>query len=313
MTYSIKNLLILTLLTAASGASAETTLFSSSTGVNGFNNNLLTTGAGSSAVTQDTNWQFEGFTDSYGLTRGQVFGSSVSNPNAAISGLISSPSATLPIGTDAYVVSGANRPGWYNPHDGAQWIAAEPKQANGGTPINPPGNYDFRLNLSSYINPNGGEVHVSIGEINADNHFEMAVGGSVAAKSFLLQPFATQETWNNAGQMGYHFNFSPKDGALLDMIVANNNDQLVNGHYAYDKNPTGFLIDHMVVTQDAGSAPARDHLTANNAIYNQIVQGSGPVNSRGIVAAPEPRTWLVLLSFLAVVGWQARNRSSASR
>ncbi len=303
-----KLLTIALLAGTAASAYADTPLLTLSTGVNGVDNNIVTTGAG----TVDTNWTYEGYYDSYGLTRGQVFGSSVSNPNGAITGDISSPTANLTAGSSAFVLSGANRPGYYNPGDGSQWLSVSGNQANGGTPINPPGNYEYQLNLSSFINPNGGEVHISIGEINADNHFELAVGGSVAASSYLLTPFATQETWNNAGSRNVSFSFSPTDGALFDVIVANANDQLSNGQYVYEKNPTGFLIDDMVVTQDAGAgAPLpTDTLTSSTAIYHQIVAGSGPVN-RQVVAAAEPGTWLMMLSFLGVVAFQLRTRRSA--
>lgn len=308
--FNLKSLLAIALFgSAAAGANASTDLLSLSTGVDGANDNIMTIGSGSHAETVDTNWTYQGYYDSYGLTRGDVFGSSVSNPNAAIGGNISSPSATLTPGSFAYVLTGANRPGYYNPGDGSQWLSVSPNQSNGGTPINPPGNYEYQLNLSSFVNPNGGEVHISIGEINADNSFELAVGGSVAAKSFLLTPFATQETWNTSGVRNDTFSFSPKDGALFDVIVANANDQLSNGNYAYEKNPTGFLIDNLVVTQDSGPTPSQDALTPNSQIYNQIVKGSGPVK---VIAAPEPGTWAILLSFLGVVAFQARGRRRSS-
>lgn len=276
-------------------------VFSASTGVEGPDNNLLSTGSGSNAVTLDQNWTLAGYYDSYGLSRADVFGSSVSNPNGRISEFINSPSASTLFPYSAYVVTGAGRPGWYNPQDGAQWIAAAPNQQNGGAPVNPPGNYEFQLDLSKYVNPNGGAVHVSIGEINADNHYEIAVSGSSADKSYLAKPYANQETWGNPGDQNVQFTFSPKDGATLDVIVANANDQLRNGKYAYDKNPTGFLIDHLVVSQDAGSAPAQDKLTSNAIVAGAIAPGSGPVAHKQLmIAAPEPNAWMIMIGFLLI-------------
>ena len=164
----------------ASSAQAQV-LFSTSTGVNGSNNNIQTIGTGSKAYKVDANWTVAGFYDAYGLSRSDVFGKSVSDPNGLISDPISSPSATRTFGYDAYVITGGNRPGWYNPGDGAQWLGASLNENNGGTPVDPPGNYVYQLNLSKYINPNGGLVTLNIGSINADNHYELAINGSVAA------------------------------------------------------------------------------------------------------------------------------------
>jgi len=277
------------------------------TGVDTNNNNISSVSTASSTATVDKNWSFVGYFDSYGITRGQVFGSSVSDPSGAIGYNISSAAAsaasTGPTDTAAYVITGGNRPGWYNPGNGAQWLADLPNQNNGGIPINPPGNYQYQLNLSPYISTTGGLVTVTISGINADNHYELAIANSVAAKAFLVEPFATQETWNVPGNQ-VSFSFSPKDGTTLDLIVANSNDQTSNGKYVYEKNPTGFLISKMAVTQASGPTPAQDKMISLATVTGATAPGSGTVYSHQLVAAPEPSTWAILGAFLllAIMG-----------
>ena len=283
--------------------SVSKTVFSLSTGVEGNNNNLQTIVSGGTKETVDTNWKFDSYYDSYGLTRGMVFGNSVSDPNGRIGYNISSAKASAAslgnADTSAYVITGGNRPGWYNPGTGAQWLGPSNNEQNGGTPINPPGNYEFSLDLSKYINKKGGLVTVSIADINADNHYELAVGGSVQEMMDLVKPFATQETWNVPGNK-FTFTFSPADGTTLDLILANANDQLNGGKYSYQKNPTGFLISGMTVSQASGPTPAADKMVWKNTVVGAVVAGSGTVYSHNLVAAPEPGQWLLMGSFLAI-------------
>ncbi len=299
---------VLGLVLAATTASPAAVLFSTSTGVDS-NNNIQTIGKGSSAYKVDANWTVAGYYDSYGLTRADVFGKGVSNPNGMIGDPISSPSATRTFGYSADVITGGNRPGWYNPGDGAQWLGASLNENNGGAPVDPPGNYVFQLDLSKYINPNGGLVSVDIGAINADNHYELAINGSVAAESYLAKAFATQETWNKPGD-AVQFSFSPKDGAILDVIVANSNDQLRNGVYYADKNPTGFLIDNLTVTQASGPTPARDTMTSTAKLNNSAAPNSGPVFQQRLVSAPEPGTWVIMAAFIAITAFQVKNKKN---
>ena len=293
----------------AATAQAEV-VFQTSTGVQGSNNNILTVNSGSGSYKVDSNWKVAGYYDSYGLTRGDVFGSNISNANALLNtGLISSPTATRTFGYDAYVNTGGNRPGWYNPNDGTQWIGASLNENNGGTPMDAPGNYVFQLDLSQYIDPNSGLVTVNIAGINADNHYEIAIDGSVAEESFLAKAFDTQETWNRPGD-AFSFSFSPKDGTMLDVIVANSNDQLRNGAYYYDKNPAGFMIDGLTVSQASGPTPAQDKLTSTKAIGYSVTSGTGPVYQQRLVSAPEPGTWLILAAFVLITVSQARNKKA---
>jgi len=285
-------------------------LFSTSTGVDS-NNNIETVGTGSSAYQVDTNWTVAGYYDSYGLTRADVFGSNVSNPNGLIGDPINSPSATRTFGYNADVVTGGNRPGWYNPGTGAQWIAPSVNENNGGTPIDPPGNYVFQLNLAPYINPKSGEVTINIGDINADNHFELAISGTSAAESFVATPFATQETWGSPGDSDT-FSFSPKDGTTLDVIIANSNDQTNNGQYSYQKNPTGFLISDLTVTQASGKTPAQDKMTPTAQIDYGVAPSSGPVYRQRLVSAPEPGTWLIMGAFILITISQVRRQKASS-
>ena len=74
-----KKLLLSIATLAMTKAAVFATGTSFTTGVD-TNNNIVTTTVGSTTTTQDTNWSFVGYFDSYGLTRGQVFGSSVSEP-----------------------------------------------------------------------------------------------------------------------------------------------------------------------------------------------------------------------------------------
>jgi len=154
-------------------------------------------------------------------------------------------------------------------------------------------------------------VSVDIGSINADNHYELAINGSVASESYLAKPFATQETWNKPGD-SVDFSFSPKDGALLDVIVANSNDQLSNGKYAYDKNPTGFMIDDLTVTQASGPTPKRDQLTPTAKVNYSVTPYTGPVYQQRLVSAPEPSTWVILAAFVAITVVQAKRSQNRS-
>jgi len=284
-----------------------------STGVDGADNNIETISTAAGTVEVDTNWSYQGYYDSYNLTRGDVFGSKVSNPNAAITDPITASNAT-PYGTHyADVITGGDRPGWYKPANGSQWIGVSQNEQNGGTPIDPPGNYVFSLNLAGLVNPNGGEVHLDIGEINADNHFELAISNSAQEKSYLLTPFATQETWDTSGVQDLAFNFSPKDGQTLDVIVANSNDQLSNGKYVPQKNPTGFLISDLAITQDSGPTPAQDKMASTNSLEKAVAPGSGLVMRPSIVAAPEPGSCVTMLGFAGVAAWQLRRRNKSKK
>jgi len=269
-----------------------------STGVD-TDNNIINTPSGE----VDTNWKFTGYYDSYGLTRGQVFGSGVSDANGAIGYNISSAAAsaatTGPVDTNAAVVTGGNRPGWYNPGTGAQWIAPTQDEANGGIPINPPGNYEYQMNLSPFVSTTGGLVTITIADINADNHFQLAIGNESAAE-YLAVPFATQETWGSKGP-SLTITFSPLDGTTLDVIIANNNDQTNGaGQYVYSKNPTGFLISGMSISQASGPTPKQDKLVNARTANGSAFSGSGPVY-HNLVAAPEPSTWFIMGSFLLIV------------
>ena len=279
------------------GSAAFANSISLTTGVD-TNNNIKTIGG----VTEDTNWTFTQFYDSYNLTRADVFGASVSNPHGAIGYNISSAAAsaasTQPTRITASVVPLANRPGWYNPGTGAQWLSLYPTQANGGIPLDPPGNYVYQLNLSPYIHANSGEVTLSFGAINADNHFALAIGGSVAAQEYLAQPFARQETWDTPGTP-VTFSFSPADGTTLDLIIANNNDQITGtGAYNYSKNPTGFMVSNLTISQASGATPPRDTMTPTSQVNSSVPAGSGTVYSRSLVAAPEPAAWMVMGGFV---------------
>ena len=198
------------------------------------------------------------------------------------------------------MVSVANRPGWYNPGTGAQWLSLYPTQTNGGIPLNPPGNYVYQLNLSPFINAGGGEVTLSFGGINADNHFALAIGGSVAAQEYLAEPFAKQETWNTPGTP-VTFSFSPADGTILDLIIANNNDQITgSGAYNYSKNPTGFMVSDLTISQASGATPPRDPMTPTTTVNGGVPSGSGTVYSRSLIAAPEPKAWMVMGGFVLI-------------
>ena len=265
------------------------------------NNNIKDNSQGTEV---DTNWNFTQFDDSYNLTRSDVFGASVTNPNGAIGYNISSAAASAasiePTHIAANVVPVANRPGWYNPGTGAQWLSLYPTQTNGGVPLDPPGNYVFQLNLSPYINSNGGEVTINIGAVNADNHFALAIGGSVAQEVYLAEPFARQETWNTPGT-SETFSFSPADGTTLDLIIANNNDQVTGtGAYSYAKNPIGFMLSDLTVTQASGATPPRDAMTPTSTVDSSVVAGSGTVYSHSLIAAPEPAAWMVMGSFVLI-------------
>ena len=97
------------------------------------------------------------------------------------------------------------------------------------------------------------------------------------ASEYLAKPFATQETWNTAGT-AVSFTFSPKDGTDLEVIVANNNDQTTgNGSYDYEKNPTGFMIQGMTISQASGTPPPQDKMTSKNTINGGTVPGTGTV------------------------------------
>jgi hypothetical protein len=268
-----------------------------STGVD-TNNNISTSGG----TTVDSNWQFTGFYDSYGLTRGQVFGSGVSDPNGAIGYNISSAAesaaTTGHVDTNATLVTGGNRPGWYNPGTGAQWISDVGTQSNGGIPINPPGNYQYTMNLSPYVNSTGGLVTITIADINADNHFELAIGNA-SAEEYMAIPFATQETWGSKGP-SLTITFSPLDGTDLNVIIANNNDQVNGaGQYVYTKNPTGFLISGMTISQASGPTPKQDPMVNARTANGSAPSGSGTVY-HNLVAAPEPSTWVIMASFLLI-------------
>jgi hypothetical protein len=294
----------LTLLGATSFATTGTTL---TTGVD-TNNNIVQTANG----TVDTNWKFAGYYDSYGLTRGQVFGSNVSNASGAIgyniSSAATSAATTGPANTAAVLVTGADRPGWYNPGTGAQWLAPTADEANAGIPINPPGNYEYQMNLSPYISTTGGLATITITGLSADNHYELAIGNSTS-EEYLAKPFATQETWNTAGN-NLQITFSPLDGTTLDLIVANNNDQTNSaGQYVYDKNPTGFIIKDLTVSQASGPTPKQDKLVSAISVNGAVTPGSGVVY-RSLVAAPEPATWAIMASFLLIVLCKAGSREA---
>ena len=281
------------------GNSVFATPISISTGVD-TNNNIQTVTGGE----VDTNWTFTQYYDSYNLTREDVFGASVSDPNGAIGYNISSAAAsaasTQQTHIAASVVPVADRPGWYNPGTGAQWLSAFRTQSNGGIPLNPPGNYVYQLNLSPYVKTNGGEVTITIAGVNADNHFAFAIGGSVAQEEFLADPFAKQETWNTAGT-AVTFTFSPSDGRTLDLIVANNNDQTgAGGVYDYSKNPTGFMVSDLTVSQASGTPPPRDAMTSSSVVNSGVIAGSGTVYSHSLIAAPEPAAWMVMGSFVLI-------------
>jgi hypothetical protein len=202
----------------------------------------------------------------------------------------------------------ANRPGWYNPGTGAQWLSLYPTQSNGGVPLDPPGNYVYQLSLSPYINSNGGEVTINIGAVNADNHFEFAIGGSVAAEEYLAEPFATTETWNTAGT-AVTFSFSPADGTTLDLIIANDNDQVSrSGAYDYSKNPTGFMIRDLTVSQASGPTPSRNTLTPTAQVNKGVVPYTGTVYSASLIAAPEPAAWMVMGGFVLIALGSGRFR-----
>jgi len=279
------------------GANCYATSHTFSTGVD-TNNNIST----SNGTEIDSNWQFTGYYDSYGITRGEAFGSTVSNPNGAIgydiSSAATSAATTGHVDTDAAVVTGANRPAWYTPSGGAQWISDVSTQANGGIPINPPGNYEYQMNLSPFVSTTGGLVTITIADINADNHFQLAIGNSTADE-YLAIPFATTETWGSKGP-SLTITFSPLDGTTLDVIIANDNDQLNSkGQYVYDKNPTGFEISGLTVSQASGPTPAQDKLVNARSANSAVVPGSGPV-FHNLVAAPEPSTWAIMASFLLI-------------
>ncbi len=200
---------------------------------------------------------------------------SVTIPSAAASA-----ATTGPTDSAAYLVTGGNRPGWYNPGNGAQWLSLAPNQQNGGIPLNPPGNYKYQMNLSPYVNPNGGEVTITVADVNADNHFEFAIGNSITAQEYLAEPFATQETWGSKGP-SLSFSFSPRDGSALDLIIANNNDQTNGaGKYSYQKNPTGFLISGMQISQASGPTPKQDKMVSAITINGAAAPGSGIVYRR---------------------------------
>jgi hypothetical protein len=297
--------------TAISGAQADDA-FTLSTGIDGSKNNIETIASGGQTTQIDTNWTFEGYYDSYNLTRADVFGAKVSNPNGAITDPITSSAATPYAPHYADVITGGNRPGWYNPKDGSQWVGVSPNEQNGGVPIDPPGNYVFRLNMSSFVNPKGGAVTISIGEINADNSFALAVSNSAQEKSYLLTPFATQETWNTPGYRNMSFTFSPQDGQSLDVIVANANDQLSNGKYTYQKNPTGFLMDNVVITQAGGPTPKQDNMVSTKSLVTKAAPGTGAVFHSIVVAAPEPGSCWTMAGFVAIAAWQLRRCKSSS-
>jgi len=295
-----KNILLAGAALSFIGSAAFAHTVTLSTGVD-TNNNITTNSGG---VEVDSNWVFTQYYDSYNLTRADVFGSSVSNPHGAIGYNISSAAASAasiePTHIAASVVPTAQRPGWYNSSTGAQWLSLYPTQKNGGVPLDPPGNYVYQLNLSPYINTNDGEVTISIGSINADNHFELAIGGSVAASEYLAEPFATAETWDTPGT-SVTFSFSPKDGTTLDLIIANDNDQLTgSGAYAYSKNPTGFMINDLTVTQASGTPPPANAMTLTKNADSGTVPGSGPVFNPSLIAAPEPAAWIVMGSFVFI-------------
>ena len=293
-----KHIIVLPLVAfALLGANSYATSPTFSTGVD-TNSNIVNSGG----TQVDTNWKFTGYYDSYGLTRGQVFGNSVSDARGAIGYNISSAAAsaasTGPVDTAAALVTGGNRPGWYNPGTGAQWLSDVATQQNGGIPINPPGNYEYQMNLSPFVNSHGGLVTITIADINADNHFQLAIGNSSVAE-YMAVPFATQETYGSQGP-SLTITFSPLDGNTLNLIIANNNDQ-TNGavQYVYDKNPTGFLISGMTISQASGPTPKQDKL-----VNAKLANGAAPANSgpvfHNLVAAPEPSTWVIMASFLLI-------------
>jgi len=296
-----KNILRLSVALSCLGSVAFANNVTLTSGVD-TNNNIKTNSAG---TTVDTNWLFTQYDDSYNLTRAQVFGASVANPNGAIGYNISSAAAsaasTNPTNIAASVITAANRPaGWYNPGTAAQWLSLSPKQANGGVPIDPPGNYVYQLNLSPYVNIHDGEVTITMTGVNADNHYAFAIGGSVAAEEYLVKPLATTETYSSAGST-VTFSFSPADGTKLDLIVANDNDQVKSdGSYEYSKNPTGFMVRDLTVTQASGTPSPMNAMTSDSKIDSGVVAGTGTVYSRSLIAAPEPAAWMVMGGFVLI-------------